>query len=328
MMAGVAEPGRTSTIPRPCGRHIRWHHRSIRRQRARGTRHQRVDARQPGHRHLDLSGEREHSRRDAVLRQPDHEADGAGAQLRCRLHALRHREEGQALVFCVLVLAALLGIASLVVDGGNALLQRRNQQGVADAAAMAAVKDLRGARVAADTAARTTRRRRTAQTRRSSTRSSSPGTTTAPATADSATRRSRPRASAWSFTRTHRASSAGSSGWTSGRRRTSDRTSLAGRRSRRLAAIRRARGAFTDDPPTQLDDHAGRRSRTTSAAQSTLRRGPTASSTAATRSSDVIKSASLRRRRRVPDRDRPIDPDADRRQHRQHHQQGLRRAHR
>ena len=47
-------------------------------------------------------------------------------------------------MLCVLVLAALLGIASLVVDGGNALLQRRNQQGVADAAAMAAVKELPG----------------------------------------------------------------------------------------------------------------------------------------------------------------------------------------
>jgi hypothetical protein len=40
------------------------------------------------------------------------------------------------------MLAVLLGVASLVVDGGNALLQRRNQQGVADAAAMAAVIDL------------------------------------------------------------------------------------------------------------------------------------------------------------------------------------------
>ena len=42
------------------------------------------------------------------------------------------------------MLAGLLGVASLVVDGGNALLQRRNQQGVADAAALAAVKDLPG----------------------------------------------------------------------------------------------------------------------------------------------------------------------------------------
>ena len=60
--------------------------------------------------------------------------------LMSRLRALRRGERGQALVLSVLMLAALLGIASLVVDGGNALLQRRNQQGVADAAAIAAVR--------------------------------------------------------------------------------------------------------------------------------------------------------------------------------------------
>jgi hypothetical protein len=64
------------------------------------------------------------------------------------------REEGQALIFSVLVFAALLGIAGLVVDGGNTLLQSRNQQGVADAAAMAAVKDLPASTTAADSAAR------------------------------------------------------------------------------------------------------------------------------------------------------------------------------
>jgi hypothetical protein len=53
------------------------------------------------------------------------------------------------------MLALLLGIASLVVDGGNALLQRRNQQGVADAAVMAAIKDLPGSPSAADSTART-----------------------------------------------------------------------------------------------------------------------------------------------------------------------------
>jgi hypothetical protein len=71
-----------------------------------------------------------------------------------RLHALRRREEGQALVLCVLVLAALLGIASLVVDGGNAFLQRRNQQGVADAAALAAVRDVLGSTLTAAATAR------------------------------------------------------------------------------------------------------------------------------------------------------------------------------
>jgi hypothetical protein len=65
------------------------------------------------------------------------------------------REDGQVLVFSVLVLVALLGVASLVVDGGSGLLQRRNQQGVADAAAMAAVKDLPANTIAADTTART-----------------------------------------------------------------------------------------------------------------------------------------------------------------------------
>jgi hypothetical protein len=71
-----------------------------------------------------------------------------------RFQNLRRKEDGQALVFCVLVLAALLGIASLVVDGGNALLQRRNQQGVADAAAMAAVKELPTSTLTADSIAR------------------------------------------------------------------------------------------------------------------------------------------------------------------------------
>lgn len=52
------------------------------------------------------------------------------------------------------MLAALLGIASVVVDGGNALLQRRNQQGVADAAALAAIKDLPASWVAAEATAR------------------------------------------------------------------------------------------------------------------------------------------------------------------------------
>jgi hypothetical protein len=54
----------------------------------------------------------------------------------------------------VLVLAALLGVAALVVDGGNALLQHRNQQGVADAAALAAVRDLPGSTLNADAVAR------------------------------------------------------------------------------------------------------------------------------------------------------------------------------
>jgi Flp pilus assembly protein TadG len=63
-------------------------------------------------------------------------------------------EAGQTLVFSVLALVALLGIASLVVDGGNTLLQHRNQQGVADSAAMAAVKELPASTALADSSAR------------------------------------------------------------------------------------------------------------------------------------------------------------------------------
>ena len=75
--------------------------------------------------------------------------------MRTRLRSLWRREDGQVLIFSVLMLVVLLGVASLVVDGGNALLQRRNQQGVADAAAMAGVKDLPESTSAADTATRT-----------------------------------------------------------------------------------------------------------------------------------------------------------------------------
>jgi hypothetical protein len=72
-----------------------------------------------------------------------------------RIDRLRRQEDGQALIFSVIMLALLLGVSSLVVDGGNALLQRRNQQGVADAAAMAAVKDLPASSSSADSTART-----------------------------------------------------------------------------------------------------------------------------------------------------------------------------
>jgi Flp pilus assembly protein TadG len=72
-------------------------------------------------------------------------------------HELRARwrgEAGQTLVFSVLALVALLGLASLVVDGGNTLLQHRNQQGVADSAAMAAVKELPSSTTLANSSAR------------------------------------------------------------------------------------------------------------------------------------------------------------------------------
>lgn len=74
--------------------------------------------------------------------------------MKTELQYLRHRDDGQAAVLCVLVLAVLLGVASLVVDGGNALLQKRNQQGVADAAAMAAVRELPSSTTNADSVAR------------------------------------------------------------------------------------------------------------------------------------------------------------------------------
>jgi Flp pilus assembly protein TadG len=74
--------------------------------------------------------------------------------LKSHLRLLLNRDDGQAAVLCVLVLAVLLGVASLVVDGGNALLQKRNQQGVADAAALAAVRELPDSTSNADSVAR------------------------------------------------------------------------------------------------------------------------------------------------------------------------------
>ena len=49
----------------------------------------------------------------------------------------RREEEGQALVLFVLALAAIVGMAGLVLDGGAAFAQRRQQQNVADLAAEA-----------------------------------------------------------------------------------------------------------------------------------------------------------------------------------------------
>jgi hypothetical protein len=47
-------------------------------------------------------------------------------------------ERGQMLVIFALALVALIGMVGLIVDGGDTFLQRRDQQNVADAAAMAA----------------------------------------------------------------------------------------------------------------------------------------------------------------------------------------------
>lgn len=51
-------------------------------------------------------------------------------------------ERGQTLVLNVLVLFAMVGIAALVIEGGRSYKTRRDVQGIADAAAMAAVQEL------------------------------------------------------------------------------------------------------------------------------------------------------------------------------------------
>ena len=54
-------------------------------------------------------------------------------------------EKGQALIVIVLALVGLLGIAGLVIDGGNAFLDRRKAQNAADSAALAtALARIRG----------------------------------------------------------------------------------------------------------------------------------------------------------------------------------------
>ena len=50
----------------------------------------------------------------------------------------RESERGQMLVLFALALVGLIGMVGLVIDGGDTSLQRRDQQNVADAAAMAA----------------------------------------------------------------------------------------------------------------------------------------------------------------------------------------------
>ena len=50
----------------------------------------------------------------------------------------RHRKGGQVLVIFALALTAIVAMTGLVIDGGGTFVQRRDQQNVADAAAMAA----------------------------------------------------------------------------------------------------------------------------------------------------------------------------------------------
>ncbi len=56
--------------------------------------------------------------------------------------SLRYRgkktERGQALIMIALAMVGLAGMVGLVVDGGNAFLDRRNAQNAADSAALAA----------------------------------------------------------------------------------------------------------------------------------------------------------------------------------------------
>ncbi len=55
------------------------------------------------------------------------------------------KERGQALIVIVLAIVGLAGMAGLVIDGGNAFLDRRNAQNAADSAALAAaVSRVRG----------------------------------------------------------------------------------------------------------------------------------------------------------------------------------------
>ncbi len=55
------------------------------------------------------------------------------------------KERGQALIIIVLAIVGLAGMAGLVIDGGNAFLDRRNAQNAADSAALAAaVSRVRG----------------------------------------------------------------------------------------------------------------------------------------------------------------------------------------
>src|SRR5512133_1456063 len=54
-------------------------------------------------------------------------------------------ERGQALILIVLAVVVLAGMAGLVIDGGNAFLDRRNAQNAADSAALAgALTRIRG----------------------------------------------------------------------------------------------------------------------------------------------------------------------------------------
>ncbi|MCW2921823.1 MAG: putative Flp pilus-assembly TadE/G-like [Thermoleophilia bacterium] len=52
------------------------------------------------------------------------------------------RENGQAIIVFVIFLTVLLGFVAVLVDGGMSYVERRDMQGTADAAALAAVREL------------------------------------------------------------------------------------------------------------------------------------------------------------------------------------------
>ena len=59
------------------------------------------------------------------------------------MNAIRgRRDDGQILVLFALTLVAMIAMVGLVLDGGAAFAQRRNEQNAADAAALAAANDL------------------------------------------------------------------------------------------------------------------------------------------------------------------------------------------
>lgn len=57
--------------------------------------------------------------------------------MRTRLSALAREEDGQVLVLVAIAMFALVAVAGLVADGGTLMVQRRDLQAVADAAAAA-----------------------------------------------------------------------------------------------------------------------------------------------------------------------------------------------
>jgi Flp pilus assembly protein TadG len=59
-----------------------------------------------------------------------------------KLHKRGRRERGQTLILVTIALPLFLALMSLVVDGGNILVHKRNIQVAADAAALAAARDL------------------------------------------------------------------------------------------------------------------------------------------------------------------------------------------